>query len=740
MFSMDLVTNLFLKNIGVVTQIEKINSTNNEVYIATNPQSNKYVLKIYRADSSQSLRLNSIEVFACEKLKNCKNIKKIHASGAEGEINFSIFNYLDGVALADELDNIDETKRYDVAVGIVDFIKSCYSCKLDGYGDIQVDGKGNCISWNNFVADYIARMAIRIKKLNIELQELVNPYFDVLHEFFLLNKNLFNATYSCLVPADLNLKNIIIDINYTAKIIDLETFVAGDIHFSLGEIMAHTYGTWLCPILFRLWPELTQQEISKIRFYAYLSNLSVLIFILELGIPDAHLQRPWGNKLSFIQLLDLHSQFLKDNNSLSFAFDKLFKYNPFLKDDFGIKINSKVSDRTLFAKATLDKILTVHEKAGITRFPEITELDKTGIIAFQCVRPDAEIDEETFTVFSGRGSTREECMVSALAEGIERYCAEKRNYHGEKIVTASYNELLKEDNAVHPDEFNAPKSTAFSEDEILEWVPAINLLDGQTYYVTANTVFYPYFPNTGRSLFRYFTTGLAAGNSYIEAITHGLGEVIERDASAINLLKKAKNPVLEEATILTCPEAVEIIKKLKSANLNVIIRYITTAEIDIPIFSVICEDMEQHDSLYVSGGYGVHLNKDIALVNALNEAALSRVTTISGAREDIKKFERNQKLPYSEYKIKYKNWFDTSFTIDYQSIKNTALPTIADDLTILCNKILKAGFNKVLMVDLSKEELILPVVKVLVPGVERYSFRMTCVGKRGREVYAHSQC
>ena len=67
------------------------------------------------------------------------------------------------------------------------------------------------------------------------------------------------------------------------------------------------------------------------------------------------------------------------------------------------------------------KIESIKHFAGITRVSEITGLDSTGIIAYQCIRPDAEENDGTFTVFSGRGLSKDQCRVSAIVEGIERF-------------------------------------------------------------------------------------------------------------------------------------------------------------------------------------------------------------------------------------------------------------------------------------------------------------------------------
>lgn len=314
MAHLDSVLKIFLKNIGMVSGIEKLDSSNNEVYLVKTPNSQQFIIKLYPPDLSQLFRPTSVEAFAHKKLINCSYVKKILATGIEGGRRFSISEYLPGFILADNLHNIEESKKSFVVLNIIGFLNNCSNIHLNGYGDILDSGKGKYSSWKDFISGYIARMELRAQKLNSNAQGSVIRYFSILKIFFLTHSSLFNITNSCLVPADLNLKNIIIDSNHVAKIIDLETFFAGDIHLALGELMAHTYGTWLCRLLFELYSGLSSQDLVKIRFYAFLSNLSVLVFILERGITDINNQVPWGNKLSFIQLLNTHAAFLKKNH------------------------------------------------------------------------------------------------------------------------------------------------------------------------------------------------------------------------------------------------------------------------------------------------------------------------------------------------------------------------------------------------------------------------------------------
>ncbi|MFW7523353.1 YcaO-like family protein [Vibrio ostreicida] len=415
------------------------------------------------------------------------------------------------------------------------------------------------------------------------------------------------------------------------------------------------------------------------------------------------------------------------------AQDILNNFPPLMEEN-GKKCAPSLHYRTFTFDQTIERLNPFMSLAGITRVADITELDKSCVPVFQCVRPLAMDDEDTFTVFSGKGLNKSQCEVSAIAEGIERYCAESQNYPSHKLIVTSYNKLKQQGHVIHPAQFHCPESSMFDSDEELEWVCATNLMNGESTYVTANVVFYPYQPTQGRALFRYFTTGLATGNNFHESIIHGLYEVIERDAAALNKILR-QSPVVPNRSIDN-PDAQRIIAELAENGVDVIVRYITQKDVPVPVFSVICEDTKAYDPLFVNGGYGANLNKDIALLTALNEAVASRLGAISGAREDLAKFEQKRELHYQQYKRKYSYWFDKdSRVIDYQDIPSEQYENCIEDMTHLITVLSEAGFKDILLVDLNQAGFPQPVVKMLVPGVERYSFKMECIGQRAKDNY-----
>lgn len=97
--------------------------------------------------------------------------------------------------------------------------------------------------------------------------------------------------------------------------------------------------------------------------------------------------------------------------------------------------------------------------------------------------------------------------------------------------------------------------------------------------------------------------------------------------------------------------------------------------------------------------------------------------------------DARQGVSYEQFRKRYHYWFATDPAIDYRSIVSYRLPTVADDLCLMAEEVRAAGLSDLLWVDLGVPELQLSVVKILVPGIERYSFKMTCIGQRARKLY-----
>jgi ribosomal protein S12 methylthiotransferase accessory factor len=78
-----------------------------------------------------------------------------------------------------------------------------------------------------------------------------------------------------------------------------------------------------------------------------------------------------------------------------------------------------------------------------------------------------------------------------------------------------------------------------------------------------------------------------------------------------------------------------------------------------------------------------------------------------------------------------KHWFgESKKLINLSEIKDKSRRSFKDNIDTSINLITKKGFNKILYVDLTRFEIQIPVVRVLIPGLEVYSVDRDRMGKR----------
>lgn len=117
----------------------------------------------------------------------------------------------------------------------------------------------------------------------------------------------------------------------------------------------------------------------------------------------------------------------------------------------------------------------------------------------------------------------------------------------------------------------------------------------------------------------------------------------------------------------------------------------------------------------VNVGYGTHLSPEVAASRAITEAAQSRLTFIHGAREDL------QEQTYSSDRAQAALFavFDRlEGTADWGSLKDGSSDNLREDYRYVVNCLAEAGYRKIFRVNLTRPPFRLPVVKVLVPGLE----------------------
>jgi ribosomal protein S12 methylthiotransferase accessory factor len=400
-----------------------------------------------------------------------------------------------------------------------------------------------------------------------------------------------------------------------------------------------------------------------------------------------------------------------------------------------IKIDRSISylegtQRVYDEDTTLENTKDEIKKIGVTRIADITNLDRLGIPIFSAIRPSAA--KGAISIYSGKGSTQQRARISAIMESFERCLAERpglnANIQGEvsaPVLVDSYASAIENCTLIDPATLLLPQS--YLPQSLLEWVGAYDLMNKEEVFVSSNSVYHPYdSPGRCQKLFLSNTNGLASGNVIEEAILHGLLEVIERDA--ISIAQFSRN--LGKEIVLTEEDGYlyKLANTFKDAGIELKIWLVPT-DTGIPTVIAVTDDVKLKDPALLVMGAGSHLKPEIAVSRAITEAAQSRVVQIQGAREDTDREGFIRSVGYDRMKRLNRFWFEEGEKISLSEVQDLSRNSPAENIDVILEK-LKGLAERVLVVDLSREEVKVPVVRVIIPGFELFTIDRDRKGKR----------
>jgi ribosomal protein S12 methylthiotransferase accessory factor len=426
------------------------------------------------------------------------------------------------------------------------------------------------------------------------------------------------------------------------------------------------------------------------------------------------------------------------------------------------KLKGKVSSRIKSVEETLSTVLPVSSNIGITRLADITDMDILGIPNFSAVLPGT---EDYIWVYSGKGSTRLEAKASALMESVERYCSLPSS-NQKKMIQGSYKDVSKVSKTLHPSNVVEPMLFEYDEEMIMDFLPGYDLINNEQILVPTPLGLFRYSPKPPAvNPFAYHhTNGLASGNVLEEAICHSLCEVIERDATSLAELNASALPynALRTMTKYLSDNGLEIdpidstefvdddskfpdvdisninfkpasnlVKKFNDAKIPLIIKDITSP-IGIPTFNASSIEWISEDYGYLAEGHGTHPDARIALLRAITEVSQTRAANIQGARDDLRKISYGNSN--SDEK---KTWqfMKSKNSIQFSEIKSYVNDDILDDIKLILSRLNSNGLTKAIVVDLTNPQIMIPVVRTIVPGLETFKITRAVIGKRGRESF-----
>ena len=414
------------------------------------------------------------------------------------------------------------------------------------------------------------------------------------------------------------------------------------------------------------------------------------------------------------------------------------------------------------AHETLNNVMPISKKIGVTRLADITDMDVLRIPNYSAVVPGT---EDYIWVYSGKGPTKRHAMASALMESIERYSSLPSGWLG-KFVRSSYSELSKTHKVLHPDKIVEPMRFVYHTNMMMDWLPGHDLVSGEEIMVPASIALFRYTPSPPAiNPFSYFhTNGLASGNVMEEAVCHALCEVIERDAMSLADLRASAipfhilrtivhslnaaafsvSPILSDRFVddpsifpdvdieeINFEPVKSLVEKFRQAGISLMVKDITS-DIGIPTFNASSIEWISHDYGYLAEGHGTHPDARIALLRAITEVSQTRAANIQGARDDLRKIKYNDKNTDDR-----RAW---QFLRSTKKIKFSEVPTffnedILDDINLILYRLKNVGLNQVIIVDLTNQDIGIPVVRAIVPGLETFKITKSVMGLRARSCF-----
>jgi ribosomal protein S12 methylthiotransferase accessory factor len=382
-------------------------------------------------------------------------------------------------------------------------------------------------------------------------------------------------------------------------------------------------------------------------------------------------------------------------------------------DHAGVKAYRRGTHRTVDPATTLARVQPHLARMGITRIANVTGLDRIGVPVVMVCRPNS----RSLAVSQGKGLTLDAAKASGVMEAVELYHAERIQL---PLKLASARELGESHRLVDLGGLPRRADSRFHPDLPMLWIEGRDLFtDAPTWvpYETVHTNYTLPLP-TGSGCFSASSNGLASGNHLLEAINHGVGEVVERDSTTVwNRLDKAdRDRTRVDLGSIDDEDCAEVLDRLERAGFAVAI-WDTTTDVRIPSFYCLLTD-RRHANAHSGGGAGAHPARAVALMRALTEAIQVRTTYITGSRDDLRPEEFTP--PAIEQKLRRARALMAGPPAqrDFRAVPSHDAATCAEDLEWMLDRLCTVGITQVVVLDLTRPEVGVPVVRVVIPGLE----------------------
>jgi ribosomal protein S12 methylthiotransferase accessory factor len=297
-------------------------------------------------------------------------------------------------------------------------------------------------------------------------------------------------------------------------------------------------------------------------------------------------------------------------------------------------------------------------------------------------------------------------------------------HHAERIELplklGSARDLGRAHRLVDLDALPRLSESRFHADLPILWIESRNLLTEAPIWLPYEIVHTNYtlpLP-TGSGCFPASSNGLASGNHALEAINHGIAEVVERDSTSLwnHLDQAGRGRTRVDLGTVDDDDCAAVLDQLERAGFAVA-AWDTTTDVGIASFYCLITD-RRHENAHSGAGAGAHPARAVALLRALTEAIQVRTTYIAGSRDDLRPQEFTP--PAIEQKLRRAQTLMRASGVPrrFRDVPTHEARTLAEDLDWMLERLRAVGIREVVVVDLTRPGIGIPVARVVIPGLE----------------------
>jgi len=325
---------------------------------------------------------------------------------------------------------------------------------------------------------------------------------------------------------------------------------------------------------------------------------------------------------------------------------------------------------------------------------------------------------------AGKGMTATQAQASALCEAVERYSGVFRG--SERVLRGRLADIP---GAIHPNRcmnFSARQyrhrqdaaaahlwvPRPFDERAVIGWTPLWSLTARAWRHLPAAYCYYGYRDPGGRQYCRPDSNGCAAGNTREEAVLQGFLELVERDAVAMWWYNRVPRPgVSLESFPGTYVEL--LVRHYQRLHRTVHVLDLTN-DFRLPTFVALSRQRPPRRADLIAGA-GTHFDPAVALTRALTEMNQFLPAARAGRLQpELQVVRSDARFLNPDPKQAFRRFGDFP-------------PAPADDVGVLVRRCvaLAAGRGlETLVLDQTRVDIGLPVVRVVVPGLRHFYPRL----------------